>query len=953
MMAGPDRRELLAGLGALAAAPGSAVVARKSAAPISVDYEDGRMLLRYPEETVEVSSPFTGVASVFKYPPNVRERGRGFFARDRSDARIERHGSVAHLIGDGITVLVDTATGLLRFETPAGVQRIQETASPDRLPGIVASRSQGFRIGSSEALRGLGQFRDPLGDYRDRHVFLAQANSDSINPFLLTTGGWGLLWDNGTAAHMVSNGTALDFHSTAGRLVRYHVCLGADADELIGRYRVLTGPAALLPKWAYGYWQSKERYASQVELVGAVREFRRRRLPLDAIVLDWRYWGEDAFFSGMRFDPQTFPDPPAMVRAVHEARAHLLASIWPAVGPGTDLFRELSGKSLLMAGAHWSPGARVIDFTSADARRIYWRHVREGLIDIGVDGLWSDGNEPEFRSTGDRYLTADSLAAQGRSSLGNPWAEDLLTFSWRQAEDLSRRWRRHLPGQRPVLLTRKAYSGQAAFGAVTWSGDTFASWGTLSNQIVAARQVGLSGLPWWTCDIGGFTTSRRYPGGLADPAYRELYVRWFQFGAFLPVFRAHGTDIPREPWQFGEPGDATYDAIAAALRQRYALKPYIYSMMARVALDHDTPLRDLIMDYPDDPAARAPTQFMFGRDLLVHAIDRPFEHFGSSIQELIPNYAVTGIGAPAATLEYYEGASFERRIAERLTDDLKMSWAGYLPEALAGKPYSCRWTGQLTSQESGVHRLVVTARGRVRLTLDGNVILTADADGRPSDTGKSAAANGAVAFTGHEGDRRYEVDVILKAGEPKTFRVELRQPLPDAVSFWFEWITPSQAARMSKPARSRLGVHLPQGSDWYELEGGARHPGGTVLDWPVTLQRLPVFARSGAVIPMCAGTENMIDPIDHIELHVYAGADGGFVLYDDAGDGSGYLKGEHIKIAIKWLDKERRLLIGSAQGDPRRLRIPSGFSVVLHDGARPLVRKVDYDGTNVAVALGG
>lgn len=934
-MSGPDRRDVIAGLGAfvpavLVGTPGHAAAAR-------IETGGGRLLLHRRGEVVDVTLPLPGTASVVRCPPERLDASRGLFARAPGPARGERDGGTVRLIGDGIVVEAEAGTGRLRFLSADGHERLAETLDPAPLPGIFPSRVQGFRIGRREALRGLGQFRDPLPDYRDRHVFIAQANSDSVNPFLVTDGGWGLLWDTDTAAHMVSRGTALDFHSVAGPVVRYHVCLGATPDALVGRYRALTGQAALLPKWAYGYWQSKERYATQAELASVVAEFRKRGLPLDAIVLDWRYWGADARFSGMTFDPATFPDPRAMLRGVHDADVHLLASIWPAVGPDTDLHRELAARGLLLPGDHWSPGAKVIDFTSPEAGAIYWRHLRKGLLDIGVDGLWSDGNEPEFRSTGDRYLTAQALAAQGRSATAGPWAENLLTFSWRQAEDLSRRWREEVPGKRPILLTRKAYSGQAAFGAITWSGDTFASWGTLSNQIVAARQVCLSGLPWWSCDIGGFSTAHRYPEGLADPAYRELYVRWFQFGAFLPIFRAHGTDIAREPWRFGAPGAPAYDAIVAALRQRYALLPYIYSTMARVALDGDTPLRDLMMDFPGDPAADSPTAFLFGRDLLVQAIDRPFDHVGRNIQELIPNAAVTGLAAPAATLEYFEGADFGRKVGERLTDDLKMSWAGYLPESLAGKPFSCRWTGRLTAAESGLHRIVVTARGRVAMMIDGRIVLGGEASG-----GKVGDANGAVAFKGHEGDGRYEADIRFVAGKARTFRVELRQPLPDAVSLWVEWITPSQRARMTLPTRRIVDVRLPRGRDWHDIASGARYPGGTLVATPVDLQRLPLFARAGAIVPMARGLDRTNAVPDVVDLHVYAGSDGDFVLYDDAGDGEGYRSGQASRIRLMWHDADRRLAIGAAEGRYPGMPDRRRFVVHLHDGGRPQTRVIDH-----------
>ncbi|WP_234419115.1 TIM-barrel domain-containing protein [Sphingomonas sp. EC-HK361] len=942
------RRTLLAGASPLVAAallPGWA----QGAQGIPVDrierLHDGVLIHRGPAVT-RVRIAAAGVASVIHCPAAKLASAGGFFAHDGLPVRFAETGPVLAMIGQGIRVAIDRGTGCLAFHTPDGGRVIAEAPTPLPLAGVATTRRQGFTIGATERLHGLGQFREPVFDYRGQSVFLAQANSDAVNPFLVSTAGWGLLWDTGTAAHFRSHGRAIDYHSVAGDTIRYHVCLGVDMDAVIRGYRALTGAAALLPKWAYGYWQSKESYARQVDLVAVVDEYRRRGLPLDAIVLDYKYWGGNENFSGMKFDAATFPDPKAMVDHVHAADVHLLASIWPAFGTATDLYRAMGAKGYLLPGEHWS-GGKVFDVSNADARALYWRSIKRGLIDIGVDGLWTDGNEPELRSTGERYGTAASFAANGWMAAG-PIAENLLTYSWYQARGLSDAMRRDIPAKRPVILSRSAYAGQQAFGAVTWSGDIFASWGTLANQIVAALNFSMAGIPWWTCDIGAFLVFHRYPEGLADPAYKELYVRWFQFGAFLPVFRAHGTHIPRELWQFGEPGDPHYDALEAALRQRYRLMPYIYSVAAAAVYDGDTPMRALAMDFPDDPRARAEqAAFLFGRDLLVRIVDRPFEHASRNMQEFIPSRCVQGAAAPAARIEYYEGAQFERRVSSRLTDDIKMSWSGDLPAALAGKPYSLRWTGRIVAEETGPHRFSVIGKGAIRLVFDHRVVV----DGA-SGAAKADGATGGVSFRGHEGDAFFDFTADLVVGRAYDFLLEQRQPTPDAVSLWFEWITPSIRRRQQLPARHALPVVLPKGRDWYDLHSGRRHRGGTAPMIDITLQSHPLFARAGAIVPMVQGLDRTATPPGEIEIHVYAGADGHFVLYDDAGNGQGHLNGEATRIAFYWNDRAATLSIGARQGAFSGMPPSLKMKLVFHDGANHAsIRPLVYEGAAQVIPL--
>lgn len=913
------------------------------------EIDGSEILVRFDHRDVRVQISREGVASIIKAPRRKLQANRGFFFGSRSEdlnVRTETRNDTLRLVSDQIIVEVRRADGSIQFKAPSGDTRLAEAETPlAAIAGVPITDVQGFQIGDVQGLYGLGQLRDPEMDYYGKQIFLQHANMDAISPFLVSTAGWGLLWETGTAAYMRSEGSSLSFHSIAGDVIRYHVVIGHDMDALIRGYRRLTGTARLLGKWAYGYWQSKERYQSDTEVKAVVDGYRSRGLPLDIVVLDWRYWGDNDHFSGMTFDSSHFPDPKGMIEHVHGHNAHIIASVWPAFGTATEIYKDLAAAGRLLPDPHWS-GGRVFDVTAPDARAIYWKHIDRGLMSIGIDGLWTDGCEPEFMSTGNRYVTARSFAANGDEAAG-PIVRNLLTYSYYQSRGLSEAMRERYPERRPCILTRSVYPGQQAFGAVTWSGDIFAGWQTLRNQIVAAMNMALAGNPHWTCDIGGFLVFHRYPDGLADPAYRELYVRWFQWGGFLPVFRAHGTDVPREVWQFGKPGDAVYDALVQTLRLRYALMPYTYSLAAKATIGDGTILRPLVMDYPSDEAARTATaQYGYGESLMVRVVDRPLEHATRHAQEFIPNAAITGVNAPAADVAFYEGADFDRLVSRDMTDDLKMSWFGDLPRTLRGKPYSARWTGIITAQETGLHEFVATAQGAVKLTFDGIVRINAE--------GVAVAAvgdaNGGVSTKVNASDREHRFSIALKAGQRYTFILEQRQKTPDAVSLWVEWLTPSQRKLNTVSDASSVPVYLPAGYDWYDFSTKARHGGGRTIMVDAPLERMPIFARAGAIIPMTPGITYASERAGETELHVFAGCDGAFELYDDAGDGDGYLRGERSIVLIRWNERDRSLRFGDREGAYPAMPDRTRFAVMLHEGhEQPVRRRCDYCGKSIEI----
>ncbi len=898
-----------AGLGLAASGPSEAAAGRFTASEIIL----GGIRLHQGDFVTDVLFTKAGAISVVKSKADKNIDRSGFFLTPDALDTATQAGPDIYRKGEA-EVRVHRQTGSLGVYW-RGRLVLTDAGSA---PGAV------FSLASESDLFGLGQFRDAMTNYRNRTVYLAQANMDAVNPVLVSPAGFGILWDTGTDTHMTSKGTQVRFTNTAP-VTRYHVFLGDDLDGVIATYRRLTGKAPLLGKWAYGFWQSQERYRTQDELTGILDGYRHRNLPIDVMVQDWRYWGGDEYFSGMVWDKTAFPNPKGMCDTVHAANARVIASVWPAFGPASDVFKALDAKGLLFKGPHWG-GGRVLDITSPEARDIYWSHVRDGLISVGLDGLWTDGNEPEFMSTGSRYVTARSYADNGVCAAG-PIQDNLLTFSYYQTRLFYQKNREYRPDKRPLTLSRKVYAGQQAWNAVNWSGDIFASWTTLNYQITALQQASLSGLPYWTNDIGGFLVSHHFPEKLSDPAYRELYVRWFQWGAFMPVFRAHGTEIRRELWAMGDDGEPAYEALKTALNRRYSLMPYIYGQAARVTFDDEAFVRPLIMDFAHDPQiARHPNQYMFGRDILVGVVSTPLDHAPADTLTFVPNPAVTGIDGPAPEVRFYEGAGFERLVDTRLSDDLKMSWSGDLPFALKAKPYSAHWRGRIIAAETGLHRFRVTGQGVIRFSLDGKLYVA----GRGADDGVATKANGGVSFAGHDGDDVYHFDITLTAGKAYGFELTQSQPTPDVVSLWVEWTPPSLAAALRTTPDKTIAVYLPRGHDWHAFGRAGLLRGGQTLKLRPALGDIPLYVRAGAIIPQTPGITYAMQPATTVELHVYAGADGKQLLYDDAGDGHDYETGAYRRWPIHWDNARRRLTLTPAAGNYRRDETVS-FAVILYE----------------------
>ena len=418
--------------------------------------------------------------------------------------------------------------------------------------------------------------------------------------------------------------------SEAGEKIDYYFVYGKNTDEVISGYRSITGRATMLPRWALGFWQSRERYKTQQEIEQTVDEFRKRKIPLDNIVLDWSYWKEDAWGS-QDFDSSRFPDPSGMISKLHnQYNAHFMISVWPKFYEGIDNYRLFDEKGWLYKQnikdrqRDWIGKGYVSTFYdayNADARKLFWNLLDKHLFSKGVDAWWLDATEPDILS---------NASIEHRKELMNPTALGPSTqyfngYALMNASGIYEGQRQAKPDQRVFILTRSAYAGIQRYAAATWSGDIASRFDELARQIPAGINFSLSGLPYWTTDIGGFYVEDKYdqpaPQGPALQEWRELNTRWFQYGAFCPLFRSHGQFPYREVFNIVPENSTEYQSMLYYNQLRYRLMPYIYSL-AGATYHHDyTIMRGLIMDFGADTAVRnIKDQFMFGPALLVNPV---------------------------------------------------------------------------------------------------------------------------------------------------------------------------------------------------------------------------------------------------------------------------------------------------------------------------------------------
>ncbi len=594
------------------------------------------------------------------------------------------------IVTTALRVSIDRATATVSYFDLAGRPVLRELPDRSIEPKIIQNEktwqvAQSFDSPDTESLYGLGQHQEGWLDLRGIPLRLRQVNTQIAVPLVLSSRGFGLLWNNpsitefnpvsetipvdpktgvgefttgeagdygflvqsdvhdrlslsingtsvvdlknmwvpysasgtlklpahqhcriiagggpsGVTVYVRSPSPTTRFQSEAGRAIDYYFFYGSNLNAVISDYRLATGEAPLFPRWALGFWQCRERYSSQQQLLDVAKEFREKNIPMDVIVQDWQYWGKFGF-NALKFDDH-YPQPSAMTEDLHAHGEHLAITVWSKLGRDTELFREFHQRSLLLPDG--PPDAGWIDMFNPAARKLLWQSMTAHLFKDGIDAWWLDATEPEF----------DPLAGQKTFMGPGEFVHDAYPLYVTQAVYDGQRAATN--NKRVVILTRSSFAGQQRNAAASWSGDINGNWETLRKQIPAGLNFSMSGLPYWTTDVGGFF---RPPDQYTSDAYHELLIRWFEFGSFCPLFRVHGWQSETEMWKFGQTTEAAlrkYDEL------RYRLLPYIYSSAWAVTHSGATMMRALPMDYREDAKAAAITdQFLFGPELLVNPV---------------------------------------------------------------------------------------------------------------------------------------------------------------------------------------------------------------------------------------------------------------------------------------------------------------------------------------------
>lgn len=476
-----------------------------------------------------------------------------------------------------------------------------------------------FNSPANEALFGLGCHpEDTLSiNYKGRNQEMLIKYMTGAIPVLLSTKGFGLLWDNYSASNFFGaedGNTKFKYVSESGKQVDYYFFYGPDFDQIINLYRIATGKAPMYPKWAFGLFQSQDRYKTQAEILSVKNNYRKNHIPVDAIVQDWYWWSPLPIGSHV-MNHERYPDPKAMIDELHRDHMHAMISIWPVFGSGTNDFNDLKNKGFLTS-ITWDNFVThtfdtYYDAHNPKARALYWQQARDSVVArYGWDAWWVDQCEPDNGSLLDERRKAVFSVGKG--------IDYFNTYSLEHSKGLYSGWRKDIPAKRAFLLIRQSFAGEQRNAATLWSSDVTTTFRALRSQIPQGINACVSGIPYWTSDIGGYI-SHTSPDGIpdwSDPQCRELFTRWFQFGTFSPIFRIHGKG---ERALFSSNWDESTKSILLKYDQlRYRLLPYIYSLSARVTQNNYTLMRNLSFDFRNDANVyNIPDQYMFGPAFLV------------------------------------------------------------------------------------------------------------------------------------------------------------------------------------------------------------------------------------------------------------------------------------------------------------------------------------------------
>ena len=811
------------------------------------------------------------------------------------------------IASDKLVIKVDGQTAALTFMRPDGsVMLCEDAQNPSEIKQVEISGAptyevkQRFKLADDEGLYGLGQYNDRYMDYRGKRVLLIQTNIGIVVPFMISTHRYGIMWDAYSQTVFEDNAAGATFWSESSPAgVDYYFMAGDTMDDVIADYRKLTGPAPMLSKKFFGLFMCKERYKTQDEVIDVVKKFRDVQFPLDTIVQDWQYWGsdKDGSWSGMTWNKDRYPDPLGMTKTLHDdLHVKLMISIWPSVGNDTALAKELDQYGLRFEPLHWiSKHARIYDAFSEKGREIYFKHIKKGLLDVGVDALWMDGTEVEVGSAcHDPYKVMADIKNLGDNAMGD-FSRYLNAYSLMTTKG-TYEGQRAISNKRVFTLTRSAYTGQQRYSALSWSGDTRASWETLRSQIAGGLNVCMAGQPYWTQDTGGFFV---YGNAERDPKYRELYARWNQFAIFNPIYRIHGTSISREPYLFKDMDPEMYDSMLDAAHLRYRLIPYIYGLAWQSTINGYTMMRGMAMDFPDDQNVRKlENQLMFGPAFLARVVDRAIYTAGEEAPEnLVPGALLrTPDGKPGVAVEYFRGRNFEEAVYKTVEPDVNQTWPGPpladFPEGINGANFSARYEAVLTIPKTGEYEIGTVADDGSRFWID---------DVQVVDDWKAHAME-------YHGKK-----LSFTKGQKVRLKIEYYQGGGDR-GLKLAWRTPEELAAGDTGPDNRVKTYLPAGT-WYDFWTNEKIDGGRDIERPCPLDIFPLYVRAGSIVPMSPAMQYVDEQLDApYEIRIYPGADATFTIYEDDGETYDYEKGAFATVELKWDDAARTLTIGDRKG---------------------------------------
>lgn len=843
-----------------------------------------------------------------------------------------------------ITASVSAATGLISFLDKEGNPILAEkdhSLVPKEISGEkVFNLSQTFALTGKEAIYGLGQTQTGYMDLRGKSLELFQKNKEDYIPVIVSTNGYGLLWDNYSYTLFKDTAEGMNLWSEVGDGIDYYFMYGPELNDVIARYRQLTGGCPMLPKWAFGYVQSKERYKTQQEILDIAKEYRQRQIPMDVIVQDWQYWPEGQW-GQKSFDSLRFPNPSVMLDELHQKyHTKFMISIWGVMTMGYPNSNEIFNTK----GSNYyriKPNEIYYDPFNKVSADLYWKQCNKGLFSKGVDAWWCDATEPEI----DRVfvISADSVRKKMTTSMGSG-ARYMCAYPLMHSKNMYEGQRSVTSDKRVVNLTRSGFGGQQRYSTIVWSGDIQASWDVFRKQIPAGLNFCSSGIPYWTTDIGGFFINPfqgtdGFELGLNDDEYKELYLRWFQYGGFCPMFRAHGTNCPREIWRFGQPGNWCYDGLIKVDQLRYRLLPYIYSVGWMTTKQGYTIMRPLAFDFrKDDKVKDIKDQFLFGPAFMVNPVTQVQYFKSKGKSDPVPSSALFSGNIHGLTGEYFNGINFETKVGSRTDSAIGFLWSQSPMKGVDAEKFSIRWTGQIKTQGEGEYVFTTTNDDGVRLWIDNKLLI---------DDWNNHGAETKIARIKLKGNTSYSI------------KLEFYDNTNDAL-IRLGWIPPQTSSGNSQSLSRERKVYLPSGCDWYNFYAGEIQKGGQTISVATPLDIMPLFVKAGSIIPMGPvmqyAAEKQADPL---ELRIFPGADGDFVLYEDENDGYNYEKGQYAEIPMHWNDKLHELTIGKRNGEFKGMLKNRVFDVVIVTknqgvgiGVSPKPdKKVAYSGESIIIKL--